>query len=285
MTRAHFAQETGHDDPTLDPATEQPTRFRYLGTLEVWHDGRLCEIRGTIQRTLLAALLAAGSRPVSTQALVGELWADNPPATAENSLQAHVSRLRRKLHGSGDGRSTCLLSLPSGYQLLVADTDVDATTFARAVTEARQREGSDPDEAVRRLRSALTLWRGPVFGGQIGGPLCQAAAARYEASRTMAVELLFDLELRRGRHSEMIPELSELVESPSLNERVCEQLMVALYRSGRQIEALDVFRRMRVRLDRDLGVEPSPTLRKYEQAILTHHALLRYGEDHAGLRD
>jgi len=177
-----------------------------------------------------------------------------------------------------------LVGLPSGYRLLVPEQDVDALLFLRTLGEVR-RLATDPAAAIVRLRAALALWYGPVFGGLVGGPICQAAVARFEAARSVAAETLFDLELRQGRHTEIIPELSGLVESQALNERFCEQLMVALYRSGRQIEALDAYRRMRLRLDTELGVAPSPTLRKYERAILAHDPALRIGADHAALRE
>jgi DNA-binding SARP family transcriptional activator len=271
-------------EPVEELNLDRQPRFRLLGNLEVWSDDQQTEIRGTIQRTLLATLLAAGSRTVSVQSLVDELWAENPPATAENSLQAHVSRLRRKLHSVGDRQSLCLLSLPSGYRLLVTAADVDAPLFLQTVHEARAHAAADPQAAVDQIRQGLGAWRGPVFGGPIGGPICQAAAARFEAARTVALETLFDLELHRGRHSEVIPELSALVECPSLNERICEQLMVALYRAGRQTEALSACRRMRLRLADELGVSPSPSLRKLENAILNHDPALHYGGDHLSLR-
>lgn len=275
----------GDADSTTDRGNQERIRFLYLGALECWLGHRPVEIRGTIQRTLLAALLAAGSKPVSVDALVEELWGDNPPARAENALQAHVSRLRRKLRCAGGNTSVSLSSLPSGYRLMVSEEDVDATAFMRELNDGRGRPNTDATTTIAKLRSAVALWRGPVFGGPLGGPICQAAAARYEAARSVAVELLFDLELGCGRHTEVIPELSELVESPSLNERFCEQLMVALYRSGRQTEALEVYRRMRIRLDADLGVEPSPTLRKYERAVLVHDPALCTGANYAVLRD
>lgn len=270
---------------TADQKDRERIKFLYLGALECWLGHRPVEIRGTMQRTLLAALLAAGSKPVSVDALVAELWGENPPASAENALQAHVSRLRRKLRCAGGCTSVSLSSLPSGYRLMVSQDDADATTFMRALNDGRGRRHMDVPTTIAKLRSAVALWRGPVFGGPLGGPICQATAARYEAARSVAVELLFDLELRCGRHTEVIPELSELVESPSLNERFCEQLMVALYRSGRQTEALEVYRRMRMRLDADLGVAPSPTLRKYERAILAHDPVLCAGANYAALRD
>src|SRR4051812_21741462 len=265
--------------------TEQPLRFRLLGNIEVHHDdGRPVGIRGTIQLTLLAALLAADCRMVSVQALVDELWAENPPATAENSLQAHISRLRRKLHGPGNAGHAQLLSLSAGYRLLVDRSEVDGHLFQLITEDVRNDPHRDPDTAATLLRHAMALWRGPVFGGLVGGPICQGASARYQASWNMAVENLYDIELRRGRHSQIIPELSALVESPALNERVCEQLMVALYRSGQQTYALEVFHRMRQRLDEELGVAPSPTLYRLESAILNHSQVLRCGGDHRTLR-
>lgn len=257
---------------------ERPFRFCYLGPMEHWVDGVRLEVRGTVLGTLLAALLAAQSRPVSVDALVEELWGEQPPAHAENALQANVSRLRRKLRMTGVSADL------SGYRLRVADDQVDATVFLRMLDEERGGRDLPPAKAVSKLRAALALWRGPVFGGPVGGPLCQATAVRYESARSFAHELLFDHELRCGRHAEVIPELCALVESDSLNERLCEQLMVALYRTGRQTEALATFHRMRTRLDVELGVAPSPTLRNYERAILAHDPALRVGNDHVAVR-
>jgi DNA-binding SARP family transcriptional activator len=195
-----------------------------------------------------------------------------------------VSRLRRKLHRSGDLHSA-LSSPPAGYRLLVDPSYVDGLIFRQTLIDIRHATASiDPAVAVARLRAVLAMWRGPVFGGLTGGPICQAASSRFLADREVAVETLYDFELRLGRHCEVIPELSGLLESASLNERTCEQLMVALYRAGRQSDALDTFRRMRSRLDDDLGVEPSPALRRIENAILNHHPALRVGADHGTLR-
>lgn len=277
-------REAADPDQASQAEQQHPFTFRLLGTLEYWRDDRPVEIRGVIQRTLLAALLSAASWPVPTASLIEELWGENPPLTAENSLQAHVSRLRRKLGTSRGTQGVRLLNLPSGYQLLVPQTDIDAFAFMNGIKTARLLKSTDPGRASAELRAALSLWRGPVFGGPLGGRLCQATATRYQAARSTALELLFDLELQCGRHSEAIPELSEMVEASSLDERMCEHLMVALYRAGRQTEALDTFRRVRARLDDELGVEPSPTLRRIEQAILNHDPLLYQGSDYAALR-
>ena len=200
-------------------------------------------------------------------------------------MQAHVSRLRRNLRSFGGNTSVDLFSLPSGYRLSVSDNDIDATLFMHTLKEVRSRPNMDATTAILKLRSAIALWRGPVFGGTLGGPICRSAAVRYEAARSVATEMLFDLELHCGRHADVIPELSELVESRSLNERFCEQLMVALYRSGRQTDALQVYRRIRKRMNIDLGVEPSPALRKYEQAVLSHDPALCTGANYASIRD
>ncbi|WP_436498524.1 AfsR/SARP family transcriptional regulator [Actinokineospora sp. HUAS TT18] len=261
------------------------TRFAVLGPLECWSGNRQIDIRGPLQRSLLAALLATESRPVSVESLVTELWGDTPPDQWENALQAHVSRLRRRLTSIADEAPARLIGLATGYRLVVSETDLDATAFTRQVAHARAIAATDPTEAADVLRSALALWRGPAFAMVAGGPLCRAAAHRYEAARTMALETLFDTELQTGRHVDIIPRLRELVESSGLNERFCEQLMVALYRSGRQAEALATYRRMRHRLDDELGVLPTRTLRNHEKAILVHHPALHTRANHTTLRE
>jgi SARP family transcriptional regulator, regulator of embCAB operon len=242
------------------------------------------EINGTLQRTLLAVLLENETKPIPAEALMLELWAGSPPNQSENALQAHVSRLRRRLEAAADDRPARLIVQSSGYRLLVDEDAVDATTFMRAFTRARMIADRDPAEAASQLRSALALWRGPAFGNIVGGPMCRAAAARYEAARMVALETLFDLELRIGRHADIIPTLRELVESTALNERFCEQLMIALYRSGQQTEALATYHRMRHRLDAELGVQPTRTLRNHEKAILAHDPSLQLHANHLTLR-
>jgi DNA-binding SARP family transcriptional activator len=225
---------------------------------------------------LLAALLVNTGRLVMAHSLVSELWGDNPPGNAENALQAHVSRLRRKLTKAEPNlRTSRVVSLPSGYRLLAKSDEVDADQFMVEVTQVRARPDLDPGDAIQRLRDALSLWRGPAFGGDLTSFICQAAAIRYEEHRASALELLFEKELQIGRHAQVIAELSEYVESESLNERLCAQLMVALYRAGRQTDALALYRRIRTRLADELGIEPCPTLRDCELAILSHDPKLQ----------
>ena len=251
---------------------------RILGPLEIAANGRAVEIRGTIQRTLLAALLVGGGRQVMTNSLMDELWGSRPPGNAENALQAHVSRLRRRFEEvEPDRTQPRLVSLPSGYRLLTDGAQIDAEMFLKAITEVRAQPSMEPVEVIRRLREALALWRGPVFGGAIGGLICQAATVRYEEQRSSAYTMLFENELLIGRHAQIIAELAELVEAESLNERLCQQLMVALYGAGRQTDALALYRRMRERLTEELGIEPSPALRRVELAILSQDPILDAG--------
>ncbi|WP_260333433.1 AfsR/SARP family transcriptional regulator [Streptomyces beigongshangae] len=142
--------------------------------------------------------------------------------------------------------------------------------FVRVVNEIEARPRVPPHELADHLRSALSMWRGPVFGGSVETPLCRRAAARYESHRIRALELMFDAELAAGRHAGVIAELYEQHYAHPMSELFCEQLMIALYCSGRQAKALDVYRRMRQRLSEELGVDPSPKLRRVEQAILAH---------------
>jgi DNA-binding SARP family transcriptional activator len=260
------------------------TKFFVLGPLECQSAERPVNISGTLKRTLLATLLAAEGNPVSVESLVTELWADSPPPQWENALQAHVSRLRRRLEAVADDRPARLIVQHSGYCLSTDEDTVDAKVFMRELANARLHGAADPGRAADALRGALSMWRGSAFDLVIQGPLCRTVAQRYEAARLVALETLFDLELRSGRHSDIIPALSEWVESPSLNERFCEQLMIALYRSGQQAVALSAYRRMRERLKDELGVEPTMTLRNLFNAILVHHPALRVGADHAVLR-
>lgn len=260
------------------------TNFFVLGPLECRSADWPVNIYGTLQRALLATLLAAEGNPVSVDSLVSELWGDSPPPLWENALQAHISRLRRRMAAVADDRPCRLIVAHSSYCLQTDADAVDAKVFMRELSNARLLGATNPSAAADTLRGALALWRGKAFDLVIQGPLCRTVAQRYETARVVALETLFDLELRSGRHTEIMPMLSELVEAPSLNERFCEQLMIALYRSGQQARALNAYRRMRERLDAELGVEPTITLRNLFNAILNHHPALRMGADHAVLR-
>lgn len=249
--------------------------FLVLGTMEVRTRSTVYRVGGAMKQTLLAALIAANNRPLTIDALAEELWGTTPPAKMENALQAQVSRIRRMLNRiEPDRRESRLVTTVSGYRLNVSWTEVDALSFAHTVEVIRERPRTNPRRDISDLRSALALWRGPVFGGSVGGPICQIAAAHYREIRTSALELLYDLELRMDNHARIIPELIEMVAENPTSEQFCSLLMVALYRSGRQTEALDVYRQLRRHLAEELGMEPSPVLRRYEKAILDHDPLL-----------
>lgn len=212
---------------------------------------------------------------VLTETLIGELWAEQVPSHVENALQAHVSRLRGRL-ATLEPERTCvrLVTHPSGYQLLVEDDELDSAVFTRELERIRSEAAAGPAQRAKDLRRILALWRGPVLGGVTAGPLCQAATARYEESRMSALELLFDNELQNGNHANIIPELRELLSRYTYQERFGQQLMIALYRSGRQADALKVYRELWRKLTEELGLEPSPAMRDYERAVLNRDPLL-----------
>ncbi|MEU6283482.1 BTAD domain-containing putative transcriptional regulator [Streptomyces sp. NPDC047028] len=250
-------------------------RFSVLGALQIRTASGPAEISGDLQRTLVQTLLVSEGQPVSGEALVEEMWGESGPGHQANALQAHVSRLRRRLRELEPDRPASRVTIhPSGYRLGVGEGELDAAEFIRAVRQAESSGPHDAADTARLLGGALALWRGPVFGGFPGGTLCQLAGARYEEYRMRAMELRFDAELRLGHHSSVLAELSDAHTSHPLRERFCEQLMIALYGSGRQADALDVFRRMRRHLDDELGIQPSPALRKVESAILSHDPAL-----------
>jgi DNA-binding SARP family transcriptional activator len=245
-------------------------RFSILGPLQVDSEAGTVELTGELQRTLVQTLLAIEGKAVSGEALIEELWGDCPPDREVNAFQAHVSRLRRRLRALEPADPPRVLLTPSGYRLVVGRGELDAVDFTNMVREAETLIADDPKAAAATLRPALALWRGPAFGGPSGGSICRMAAARYEELRLRGMELLFDAQLATDRHATILVELNEAHAAHPLRERFCQQLMVALYRAGRQVDALTAYRNMWRRLAEELGVQPSPGLRRVEQAILTH---------------
>lgn len=245
--------------------------FSVLGALEIRTCSGPAEISGDLQRTLILTLLVSEGQSVSGESLIDEMWGDALPENESNALQAHISRLRRKLKLlEPDFPGPRLAIRPSGYRLCLRDGELDAVEFIKAVRQAEVLSADDPIGTAVLLRDALAMWRGPVFGGFTGGPSCQLARARYEEHRLRAMELCFDAELQLGRHAAVLPELHDAHRNHPLRERFCEQLMVALYRSGRQADALSSYRLMWQNLSEELGIEPSPALQRLEHAILSH---------------
>ncbi|MGA4851046.1 AfsR/SARP family transcriptional regulator [Streptomyces sp. G5(2025)] len=249
--------------------------FSILGALQIRTASGFAEISGDLQRNLIQTLLVSEGRPISGESLVEEMWGDSVPDKQANALQAHISRLRRKLKSLEPDLTVSRVTIhPSGYRLTIHEGEFDAAEFTKAVRQAEAAGPADAAATAPLLGQALAMWRGPVFGDFPGGTICQLACARYEEYRMRAMELRFEAELRLGHHAAMLAELHEAHSNHPLRERFCEQLMVALYRSGRQADALNVYRNMRRHLSDELGIDPSPALRHIEHAILAHDPAL-----------
>jgi YVTN family beta-propeller protein len=243
--------------------------FRILGPLEVVEEGESLAVAAGKQRALLAMLLLRANEVVSTDALIDGLWGDQPPASAPKSLQIYISHLR-KIVGNA-----ALVTRPPGYELRVSEGELDLEHFERLVDEGKNALASgNSKEAATRLREALSLWRGEPLADFSYEPFAQSEIARLEELRLSAVEERIDADLALGRHSDLIGELEALVKQHPLRERLRGQLMLALYRCGRQAEALDLYHQTRKLLRNELGLEPSPALQELEQGILRQDSSL-----------
>jgi DNA-binding SARP family transcriptional activator len=236
--------------------------FRILGPLEVVDDGRRpVPLAGAKQRALLAMLLLHANQVVSSERLLDELWGERLPRSGAGAVQVRVSQLRKAL-GSG-GR--LLETRAPGYLLRVEPEQLDLGRFERLVEEA---ESAEPPVAADRLREALGLWRGSALADLSYEGFAQTAIARLEELRIAVHEKRVDADLALGRHSQLVGELDTLVAEHPLRERLRGQLILALYRSGRQSEALESYRAARQTLVDELGIEPSPALQDLERTIL-----------------
>ena len=237
--------------------------FRILGPLEAAEAGRPLPLGGTRERALLAILLIHAGQVVSADRLIEELWGSDPPGHPANALQVVVSRVRKALQiQAGTSR---LVTRKPGYVLDVRAEELDAGRFRRLVDEARR---ADPPRARGLLEEALGWWRGPALAEFAAEGFAREEIARLDEERIRAVELKADAELALGRHAELAGELTALVAASPLRERLRGQLMLALYRSGRQGEALRVFQDGRRVLVEELGVDPGPELQELHQQIL-----------------
>jgi DNA-binding SARP family transcriptional activator len=239
--------------------------FRILGPLEVVEDGRALQLGGPKQRALLALLLLHADNVVTRDRLIDELWHGEPPAAAETTLRSHISRLRSTLGASR------LLSKRPGYSLVLAPEELDSARCERLLAEAREALARGAAAmASDRLRSALALWRGPVLADLAYEPFVQGEIGRLEELRLALVEERIEAALALARHADVIGELEVLVTEHPLRERMRGQLMVALYRSGRQADALESYQQARRLLTDELGLEPSDRLKDLQRAILAH---------------
>ncbi|WP_192809643.1 AfsR/SARP family transcriptional regulator [Actinomadura rudentiformis] len=243
-------------------------RFHVLGPLEVREGAALVKLPPK-QRDLLAALLCTDGATVSAERLIECLWGTAAPRSAMKSLQIHIHRLRRTLHGAG------LLHRPPGYALLLDRGDLDSCLFHERVRQGREAiTAGHPQKGADLLRSALGLWRGEPYEGQDHIATVHAEAIRLAEMRLEVLEDLFDTELALGRHAALTGELRGLVAAHPFRERLRIQLMLALYRTGRVADALDVCRAGRTLLADELGLDPGPALRRLELAMLTYDPAL-----------
>ncbi|HZC74906.1 MAG TPA: BTAD domain-containing putative transcriptional regulator [Gaiellaceae bacterium] len=239
------------------------TQFRVLGPVEVLVDGTPAALGAPKQRALLAVLLVNRRRVVTSEQLVDALWGEDPPASAVQSLQVYVHGLRRAL---GSER---IETAGRGYRTVVGEDELDLDRFERTLERGRAAlEAGRADDAAEDLREALALWRGAALANIPQESRRAAAAERLEELRLTALELRYDAELASGRHDAVVPELEALTAEEPYRERFLQQRVLALYRCGRQAEALEVYRNARRILADELGLEPSPASQELERAIL-----------------
>ncbi|MFG1682424.1 BTAD domain-containing putative transcriptional regulator [Nonomuraea sp. NPDC049269] len=242
-------------------------RFGVLGPLAVWTDqGEPVTIPGLKVRALLADLLVDEGRPVSSDRLVDDLWAGEPPVNSAGALQVRVSQLRRALEDAEPGGKNLVVSRAPGYLLRAADGTVDAARFAELLARAETAES--PRTRAELLSDALALWRGPAFADFADEEYTRSAILRLEEQRLSALEQHAEARLELGEHGLLVGELGDLVDRHPLRERLRAVHMRALYRAGRQSEALASYADLRERLADELGLDPAPELAALHQAIL-----------------
>ena len=245
-----------------DAAQPSELRYRILGPLQVDAAAGEVAITAGRDRVVLALLLLHAGRIVGVEELIDAVWDDNPPATVRGQLQTCVSRLRRTLPLAK------ILTNPAGYGIDAAGDELDAAVFARLMARGRALLPAAPDDARKIFRQALDLWRGPALAG-IDSRAIRQGAAVLDEQHAVAIEDWVDLELDGGRDRDLVAELTGLVERFPLRERLRAQLMLTLYRIGRQADALAEYRRVRRVLHKELGVEPGAGLQELHRQILT----------------
>jgi serine/threonine protein kinase/WD40 repeat protein len=254
--------------PTISPPKSRPTsdqlsvEFRILGSFAALRSGRLIPLGGPKQRLVLALLVLEANRVVSADRLIDQLWAHDPPEAARGTLQAYISRLRKAL---GSDR---IEARAPGYVLRATRDEVDSDRFDRLVADAHDRLESDPQAAKSLLDTALELWRGPALDDLAAEQAVRSQVARLEELRLTAIEYRIEARLVLGHHTELVAELERLVSEHPLREPFSASLMLALYRSERQAEALAAFERIRRLVSDELGTDPSPGLRRLHERIL-----------------
>jgi DNA-binding SARP family transcriptional activator len=247
--------------------------FQVLGPLHLFHHGQPVRLGGVKQRAAMGFLLLRANQFVPTSDLMRALWPEAAPPTARKVLQNAVSGLRRTI-GGGDGE-VALSSHASGYALRVRPDCLDLSRFQRLAERGRQELAAGSYEpAIRSLRTALALWQGTVLADLTESGVAWPELAGIESARMAVLEDCFEAELACGRHHVVTAELEALVDRVPTRERLCGQLMVALYRSGRQVDALGLYRRTRAGMLEGFGLEPGRELQRLERAILNHDPAL-----------
>ena len=231
---------------TLASLAPQPAAhidFLILGPLEVLDEGRAVRLGGAKQRALLAVFLLHRGEALSTERLIDELWGERPPATAAKTVQVHVSRLRKALAGGkGNGSTGMIVTREHGYELELDPDRLDAHRFERLVAEGRRELASGrPERATEALERALSLWRGPPLADLAYEPFAQREIARLDDLRVGALEQLIEARIALGAHAELVEQLETLIAEHPYREGLRAQLMLALYRSDRQAEALQAY--------------------------------------------
>lgn len=246
-------------------------RFHLLGPLEAWEDGRAVPLGGPKQRTVLAHLLLQANRVVTAERLIDAIWGEEPPETARNTLQTYVRHLRRAV---GSQR---IQHRSSGYVLQADPEEIDVLQFQGLIEESRALAATDLPAAISTLREALGLWRGPALDDLAEQLSLRPDIARLEETRLAALEERIAAELDLGRHREAVAELEALVDRYRFRERLWGDLVVALYRSGRQGDALKAYNRARSVLGEELGIDPSPELQRLQEQVLRQDPALDLG--------
>ena len=246
--------------------------FLVLGPVRVCNGAGELDVGGPKVRAILVALLMQAGYVVRTERLIDVVWGEAPPTSARNLVHVYVCRLRRVLRAASADRM--LVSSHAGYRLDIDPEQLDLARFERLSAAGRQALRAErAAEAERLFSQALSLWRGPAFAGLTAEPL-RRKAARLEAARLAAVEDRIDAYLALGLHADIVLELADLVEAHPLRERLAGQLMIALYRCDRRVEALEVFSTARSHLAAQLGLEPSAQLHRLQRAVLSANPVL-----------
>src|SRR5215475_6675632 len=237
----------------LSPWRRGVMQVRLLGPVDVVADGEPRPVRGLRRKAVLAALALHGDEVVGSSRLIDIVWGESPPSTAVTTLQNHVSYLRQLLGGN------VIVTRPPGYVLNLGEDGTDVRMAERLLREGRQ--AGDPGHGARCLQDALALWRGRPMADLAGLPWLEAQGERLDLLCSQVRRALFEARLAAGEHEALVPDLEQMVADHPLDEQTHAQLMLALYRSGWQADALAVYQRLRRTLGEELGIDPGQMLR------------------------